>query len=163
MSEKVSPGWRCRLAQHSFWFGVLFFPGNSNWNGNGKTTYGDTRWWDTAVGLQQERCIMTELIRELPWSKPVHTILTISFVEGSGINMFWRALAKKTWTIRCWLAPGVNFGPGPGRLRFIEKQQTGLARSTTLDKQNCLDPVYLSFLRITGIQRVSGEVENLLK
>lgn len=111
-----------KIAQHSFYFSLLCFLLNCNGNG--------MRWWDAAVGLQQEKCIMTELIRELLWSKPVHTILTISFVESSGTNMFWSMLAKKIWTIRCWLAAGVKFGSDPGRLRFTERQQTGLADSS---------------------------------
>lgn len=66
---------------------------------------------------------------ELLGSNPVHTLLAFSFVEVSalGTKMFWKVLSKKCQTIRFWLAPGVKFGSGSGRLRFTERQQTGLA------------------------------------
>lgn len=46
----------------------------------------------------------------------------------------------------------------------IHRKATDRAgRFIMLEKQNYPDPAYLSFLRIMGIHRVSGEAENLFE
>lgn len=132
---------KCPTVEASDWLRVssffffFFSPGNLDWNESGKTKNIATRAGETLLlgsNNKADRCSLTELIRELLGSNPVHTPLAFSFVEGSalGANMFWRVLAKRTRIIRCWPAPGVKFGFGSGRLRFTERQQTGLADSS---------------------------------
>lgn len=58
----------------------------------------------------------------------------VSWLSWSGscceANQSITFLWSRTCAIRCWLAPGVKFGSGPGRLRFTERQQTGLEDSS---------------------------------
>lgn len=90
---------KCPMVEASDWLRVSSFfffffpPGNLDWNESGKTKNIVTRAGETLLlgsNNKADRCSLTELIRELLGSNPVHTPLAFSFVEGSalGAKMF---------------------------------------------------------------------------